>query len=71
MITRRPDEKPETYEAMRERFDRQCRLCRDEQNRHNAESAQAYARKEHEAAARTVLNRLRRRPNEIDPEGRL
>ncbi len=71
MITRRPDERPETFEETRARFDEQAQACRAEQDQRNAEARAWDRNKGADQAARELLGRLRRSKSEIDPEGRL
>ncbi len=70
MITRPENQSAPDFEAMRRRADEQAQACRDEQNRLNASRAAADRTNAPDIEARKLLNRMRRKPNEIDPEGR-
>lgn len=71
MVSREQHEPQETYWERVKRADEAARLCREEQNRLTARFNSKADRDRADQVAREQLARLRRKPCEIDPDGRL
>jgi len=70
-ITRRQDERPETYQERSDRMDAQVKATREQQHLDNAKARESQRLADERLKAFYASGRMRRRPCEIDPQGRL